>query len=172
LNTILKPLIALSAAGFVASLIVHLCALAGVPNPFGHAAWALHIGIFVVWLPAIIVTNMRIGKFAYKRNDFWKVALAGAPKWMQTMVKGFFIYAVINFAFFIFRAVGKPQASIGRSFELQGFSGHWMAFYSAGIALLYSATKRVESKCANGHQASPVAKFCDQCGTPVTTQTN
>jgi hypothetical protein len=170
LNTILKPLIALAAAGLVASLIVHLCALLGVQNPFGQAAWALHVGIFVIWLPAIIATNTRIGEVAYKRNDFWKVALDGAPKWMQTMVKGFFIYAFINFAFFIFRTVGKPQAAIDRSVELQGFSGHWMAFYSAGMALLYSATKRIETKCANGHAASPVAKFCEQCGSPVTSR--
>jgi len=35
----------------------------------------------------------------------------------------------------------------------RGFSGHWMVFYLAALAILYSATKEnaSETRCLNGH---------------------
>ena len=45
-----------SAIGLVLSVIVHICVLLGIPNPLNEAAWLLHIGIFVVWFPAVIVS--------------------------------------------------------------------------------------------------------------------
>jgi len=54
-------------------------------------------------------------------------------------VYGFFVYAIANFALFMIQAPlhggsGNPPAIVWR-----GFSGHWMAFYSASMAILYSA---------------------------------
>jgi hypothetical protein len=166
----LKPLIGLAAAGLVASIVVHVCALLRIQNPFGNYAWGLHGGIFVVWIPAVLITTKATSDLSIKRKDFWKVALSGCPSWMRSMVYGFFIYAVINFIFFIYRTAGRGHGPVDPSIEFRGFSGHWMAFYAAALALFYSATRQVEAKCANGHPASPLAKFCDRCGTPVTTR--
>jgi hypothetical protein len=47
-QAVLSPIMWLGVAGFVASALVHVFALAGVPSPFGSATWVLHIGIFVV----------------------------------------------------------------------------------------------------------------------------
>ena len=159
--------VALSAIGLVLSLYVHLGAVRGqrvAPEPF---FWALHIGIFVVWFPAIYVAKQLIGNL--QRKDFWKVVLKGSPEWMRYMVYGFFGYALVNFLYFL------PQAPTGTSdgntpaIVWRGFSGHWMAFYSAALAILYSATRANESerRCVNGHPVPSNATFCTRCGQAI-----
>lgn len=49
--------------------------------------WLLHIGIFVVWIPAIFAAQRLVGNVS--RKDFWKVVLIGSPDWMRYMVYGF-----------------------------------------------------------------------------------
>jgi len=134
---LLWPLIALSVIGLALSLWVHIGALAGrkvAPESF---FWMLHIGIFVVWLPAVLIAQTRIGSL--QRRDMWKVLLTGAPEWVRFMVYAFGCYAIVNFLIFMFQAPpngtqGHPPAAVWR-----GFSGHWMAFYSAALAIFYSA---------------------------------
>ena len=48
---LLIPFLTLAVIGLILSLIAHTAALFGLPQPLGSAAWGLHIGIFVVWLP-------------------------------------------------------------------------------------------------------------------------
>lgn len=124
MKTLLKPLIALAAIGLFASAVVHVCALLGIQNPFGPYAWALHVGIFVIWLPAVIVSNRATQDVSFKRKDFWTIALSGCPPWMSKMVKGLFVYALLNFGLFMVRTIGLKHHAIERSVELQGFSGH------------------------------------------------
>ena len=95
--------------------------------------------------------------------------LQGSPDWMRYMVYGFFGYALLNFALFMTKAPTggtgvNPPAAVWR-----GFSGHWMAFYSAALAILYSAAKGGENvrRCLNGHTVSESANFCTRCGQPV-----
>jgi hypothetical protein len=65
---ILLPFIALAAIGFVLSVAAHLAAVTGSPIPFGKAVWALHVGIFVVWLPAVLV-GVRVTR-GINRKDY------------------------------------------------------------------------------------------------------
>jgi hypothetical protein len=91
---------------------------------------------------------------------------------MKYMTYAFVWYAFLNFALFVINArtqnKGGPMMSPAVS---RGFSGHWMAFYSAAPAILYSAPKVWEEcsewPCPNGHEVTPRTKFCDQCGQPV-----
>ena len=50
----------------------------------------------------------------------------------------------------------------------RGFSGHWMAFYSAAAAILYStwvvSKQDPADRCRNGHWALPTASYCEACG--------
>jgi hypothetical protein len=134
---LLWPFVALAAVGLGVSLWVHIGAIAGrrvVPLTFFIM---LHGGCFVVFIPAILVGQRLVGSTA--RRDFWKAVLRWAPDWMRYMVYGFFAYAIANFALFMIQApphgsIGNPPAVVWR-----GFSGHWMAFYSASMAILYSA---------------------------------
>lgn len=54
---------------------------------------------------------------------------------------------------------------------IRGFSGHWMAFYAAAFALLYSRVHAPEfhreRRCPQGHPVSPTAGYCPACGLAV-----
>lgn len=153
--------------GLVLSMIVHGMALAGQAPPGGKLVWALHIGIFVVWLPTVIALNSMPH---FNRNDIWKVAFAGCPTWMR---RGFYIlcgYAVLNFVFVFAIAAGERKRSTGDAPPpvVRGFSGHWMVFYAAAFCILYSRGRAphlyLERQCPKGHTAAPTARFCSECG--------
>ena len=157
-----RPFMWIAVVGLIASVIVHISSILGLPQPFGSAAWGLHVGIFLVWLPAIIVAQ-RLAKGA-KQSDFWKAVLRGCPPWMRRGFYVLFAYAFINF--FLNIALGPDSESD----NLRLFSGHWMLFYYAGMAMLYSATRlgSLEPRtCPQGHEVSPFAKFCDECGSEL-----
>jgi hypothetical protein len=168
-RALLWPCAALSAAGLVASLIAHVCALIGYPGPFGRATWLLHVGIFVVWFPAVLVAQ-RLTK-DFKRKDFWKAAVRGCPRWLRVMTVIFFGYALVNFAVFFAMTVGHGHPRVDEVTELRGFSGHWLAFYSAALAILCSGIRTglrdVTRYCPQGHAVSPLANYCEQCGAPT-----
>jgi hypothetical protein len=160
--------IGIAATGLILSLWVHIGAVMGrrvAPESF---FWMLHVGIFVVWIPAVFVAQRLVGSM--NRRDFWKVVLKGSPDWMRYMVYGFFGYAMVNFLLFMGHAPkggggANPPATVWR-----GFSGHWMAFYSAALAILYSAAASMDSsrRCTNGHVLSPDSPdTCTRCGQPV-----
>ncbi len=168
---ILTPFMYLAGLGLVLSLIVHVSALLGMRSPFGEIAWCLHIGVFVVWLPAIIVMNSLTKDF--KNKDLWKAALRACPKWMKNLTYFFFGYAILNFILFAILDIGgrKGSGSGTPSNVYRGFSGHWMAFYCAAMAILYSAIHvkghDEARRCPNGHPVSPSAKFCEECGSNI-----
>jgi len=112
---------------------LHLGAVMGqrvAPEAF---FWILHIGAFVVWLPAVLVAQRLVGKL--NRRDFWKVVLKNSPVWMRFMVYGFLGYALINFLLFIAKAPASSSETNPPAEVWRGFSGHWMAFYSAALAI-------------------------------------
>jgi hypothetical protein len=131
--------------------------------------WYLHIGIFVVWIPAILVSSRTTKDF--KQKDFWKAALRGCPPWMKHLTYLFGGYAIINFLIFIYLERSGTGHGENDLIKLRGFSGHWMAFYSAAMSTLYSATQIEkfdrQRRCRNGHPVSPLAKFCEECGASV-----
>ena len=164
---ILLPFIALAALGFILSVAAHIRAVAGLPIPGGKAVWALHIGIFIVWFPTVLVAY-RLTRGA-SRNDFWKIALVGCPKWMRSALYVIVGYAALNFVFFLVTTSSHPPSKGDAPPEVvRGFSGHWMIFYSAAFATLYSASvvgySGMDRKCPNGHAVTITAKFCEECG--------
>ena len=75
--TFLLPFLVLATIGLILSLVTHAAALLGIPQPLGPAAWGLHVGVFVVWLPAILAYNRLAA--GSKRQNSWKVALLEVP---------------------------------------------------------------------------------------------
>lgn len=112
LRPFLWVFVATAAVGLVLSLWVHLGAVTGKRATPQEFFWVLHLGIFVVWFPAVLVANRLVGN--QRRKDFWKVVLGGCPDWMRYMVYGFFGYAAFNFALFMAKAQsgggGEPSA--------------------------------------------------------------
>jgi len=156
--------------GLALSLVVQVAALVGVIL-FGDAPFALHAGLFVVWIPAVIIARRQTRDF--KQKDFWKAALRAYPAWTKWLSDGFFAYALINFAYFFIAtaATSSRHSAPPDAATLGGFTGHWMAFYAAAISVLYSST-RIPSvdpcrQCARGHQVGSLATFCEQCGSPA-----
>ncbi len=128
----------LAGVGLVLSIAVHLCALVDVAI-FGEYVWLLHVGLFIVGLPAVLY-SMKLTKFS-KRADFWKAALRGCPRWMRTMTAVFFVYAIFNFSIFFLSGVTSSHLSPPPLDAVKGFSGHWMAFYAGALAILTSASR-------------------------------
>jgi hypothetical protein len=155
----------LSAIGLLVSLWIHVGAFMGRTIP--SAFWVLHVGIFVVWFPAVLVAQRLVGNA--NRKDLWKVVLKGAPDWMRYMVYVFSTYEFVNFMISMGQASSGGRHTTTSAADWRGFSGLWMVFYSAALAILYSAAKTMESspRCANGHLASPNSLYCTRCGQPV-----
>jgi hypothetical protein len=173
MKRLFAPFVVLAAVGLILSIVVHVSALLGFPSPLGEKAWILHGGIFVVWLPAVLAM-VPLTRESKQRN-LWRATLRGCPNWMRRMAYAFCGYAVVNFVVFIAAIAATPQVrrAGGSTPEavFRGFSGHWMAFYSMALAILYSATRVAESdtqrRCFAGHPVSPAARYCEECGQPV-----
>jgi hypothetical protein len=162
--------IPLAAVGFGLSVVVHLMALFGRPSPLGGMWWVLHVGMFVVFIPALLV-QQRLTK-GFKPKERWDAALRGCPAWVPRALQALAVYALVNFIRFAWAVQGKPQAGGEPPPEVMwGFSGHWMLFYAAAWAMLYSAARTEEvdasSRCLNGHRLPPSPRYCDRCGSPV-----
>ncbi|WP_457282157.1 hypothetical protein [Polaromonas sp. P5_D5] len=171
MNVLLYPFMLLSAVGLLLSVGSHLAALIGLPIPGGHLVWGLHAGIFVVWLPTVLVAN-RMSRHG-RRADFWKLALSGCPTWARYAIYGLFGYAMLNFILGMSDVPshrdGSNAANSGA--EVRLFSGHWMVFYGAAFATLYSAINNSRllkgRKCIRGHEVAPLDKFCPECGAAI-----
>ncbi len=161
----------LAAVGLVLSVAAHAMSIAGIQIPGGGLVWALHMGIFVVWIPAVLV-SLRSTRHA-SRKDYWKVVLAGRPVWMRRGLYVLFGYAVLNFVIFLATTANLPKSHGGGALPsvVRGFSGHWMAFYAAAFAVLYSRVHAPdiyrERKCPQGHVVSPMTGYCPECGRAV-----
>ncbi len=138
MNSFLYPLSLLAGAGLALSAAAHAIAWAGMSLPGGSLVWALHIGVFVVWIPTVLVC-IKTTRYA-DRNDFWKVALSGCPPWMRKALYVLVGYAVCNFIVQILTTTrGVQTMSDAPPAVIRGFSGHWMVFYCTAFCVLYSS---------------------------------
>ena len=138
MTTLLLPFIVLSATGFLLSVVAHVASLLGVTLPGGKLVWALHIGIFVVWFPVILVSYRRNGGRVL--GNLSKNAFSGWPKWVRYAAYGLFAYGIVNFILFIITTGSGPQPEGDAPPSIiRGFSGHWMIFYGAAFVTLTSA---------------------------------
>lgn len=171
-RVLLLPVMAYAAVGLALSLIVHALSFADIVIGGHSLFFALHIGIFPLWLIIVPLSMRRTGWSWQGSRGSWKALLVGCPRWMKYMTYGFFAYAIVNFVM-IFAATGEgPRTVTSQNAELvplaafRGFSGHWMAFYSAGLAVATSFYLRGTSppKCSNGHVVGLNDRFCSTCG--------
>jgi hypothetical protein len=166
MTAFLYPLLGLAAFGFVAALAVHLAALLGLIYPFERLLKFIGLGLFLVWVPCILVMGRLTREF--KQKDIWRAALRGCPKWLQRT-----LWIVIGYAWVGFFALPviygggmNSPANTARS-----MSGILLTFYSIAACVLYSATQAKKfdegRRCLQGHRVSPLAKYCEECGAPV-----
>jgi len=161
----------IAAAGLILSIVVHLLSLFGIdvsgPVPF---VWMLHLGIFVVWFPAILELrkNQEIKEIKAKSGinpiKFYSTIFKGIPKPLMYFMIFILVYATLNFFFFMkFSGGGGPGIQNGKyvienhgtilkeitesqyfsmkANEIRGFSGVWMVFYSFALGILWPKTQ-------------------------------
>jgi uncharacterized protein DUF3592 len=168
LARVLPLLEALALIGFVLSVTVNVGALTSRWTPPSYF-WALHVGIFVIFFPALFVAQKRVG--STHRKDFWKVVLRGAPDWMKYFLYALFAYvAVIDIPSWIRAVPQTPSPAQSSGFgNWTAFSATWMVFYWSSFVILYAAVRQEKSgpQCVNGHPAPPGGDFCRECGQPM-----
>lgn len=142
----------IAAIGLALSVVVHGAALSGIDVmsrvPY---VWGLHVGIFIVFVPAVISARRRFARrppLADLRQAF--------PGWIKVFAGVFFAYALVNFYVSFSSMDGTPAIKAGqyvlenhgrivralssaeytslRAQVIRGFSGHWMVFYFFGFA--------------------------------------
>jgi hypothetical protein len=153
LRPVVQTLMAMATVGLGLSLWVHFAALGGHKVASDALFTGLHLGIFIVCFPAALLAGRRSGSY---QKVAWKTILKGLPLWIRLAVWLFSGYATISFFIFFFPASSRVSSSGGSGTQLmdwRGFSGHWMAFYSWALAVLYSTIHTPnESNVPRQHQ--------------------
>jgi hypothetical protein len=121
----------IAAAGLLASMACHVMGWLHWEPPGGKAVFVLHVGFLILWIPLVIFAN-RTRPAPAKGN--LEHLLAELPGWARLAVSALFVYALLNFAFFLYATRQYPRHGVPLSLELRGFSGHWMLFYGVAFA--------------------------------------
>lgn len=154
----------LAVIGLVLSLVVHGATFFDI-DVQSHLpyVWLLHIGIFVVFIPAVILQNQRLKAMnagaasprAPQRDAFY-----GMPRWLRRTVGALFLYTMVNFGLFMYQLEGSPHKRPDGTYELtehgrllrpitaaeyrhfraletRGFSGHWILFYAVSALMIF-----------------------------------
>ncbi len=162
-----KALCIIAGIGFTLAVIVHLISLSGIyigdQFPF---VWALHLGIFVVWFPTILMlrNNQKYSQKARKYGDslrmIFNAIFKDMPKPVMFIALFCFVYASLNFFLFMNTGQGGNPSFIDGKYvlnnhgaiikeltqteylelkanEIRGFSGHWMLFYCVAMGVLW-----------------------------------
>lgn len=128
MNTLKKFFFYLAITGWLLSLIVHLFSIFHFHFNFEEEfpyVFFLHIGIFIVGLPALIFAIKRIkqekielGIFSF--FSFFKIIFGGIPMFMTIIFAATFIYATINDFSFSQSYEGMPDIE-NEKYILQNF---------------------------------------------------
>jgi len=175
LSPILPLLIVYAAAGLILSLAVHVLSFFDITLGGESLFFALHVGIFPLWMIVVLImqramTGMTVGSgWGFQGNaKLFRIFFAGCPVWIKVMTMGFFVYAFVNFVVFVFLAPSANVQGTASPIMWHGFSGHWMAFYSAGLAMLVTSYRigldNLRPQCPNGHAVAWGDRFCATCG--------
>ena len=156
------PVMVLSGIGVLLCLSCYLLGLRGIYPLQARGMPVLFGGIFVVWLPTVILMNRLTQDF--KQKDLWKAALRGCPAWMRAA-----LWVVIGCVFAVFFLPVLSKRSPGDSPQI--FVLFPITFYAVSFCVMYSLINVEKNdsirRCLNGHAVSPLAKFCEECGAPA-----
>lgn len=151
---------------FGIAFMIHVLSVVNVPvQEYIPFVWGLHLGVFVVFFPAIIFLIIDSGGFDNKQTRSERAAknrkkilklFQTAPRWLSVLVVVVFIYAIMNMFLFMSSQLGGPDIINGeiilkkidkaeylfyRTNELRGFSGHWLVFFGISALTLYTDRK-------------------------------
>jgi hypothetical protein len=151
MRIVITALIYLAAVGLVLSSSIHLfwlLGLFGLAIPRDTAETAVHtlfIGVFIVSVPAIIISRYFTG--LPKSPDSSEPVLRECPPWMGGMGCGLAAYVALLFGIMVIRSIMWPD-DMSRLLRLLLGSAFCMAFYFGVLQQLYSALVIRKSACA------------------------
>src|SRR5437899_8980306 len=153
----------LAALGLIVSAMVHFSTFVGAdPIEILPQIWFLQVVMLLVFIGAGFATKKAEAGTERLSGSFW----ANAPRWMIWMSVLFFVYALINFAIFVFlmhegsptkqedgtyavtrkrelvRRINEDEFHHLQALEARGMSGHWLLFYSWALTMLVSSIRR------------------------------
>lgn len=151
--TIKIALALLGFLGFLCSLFVHILSLLKMnPEEYIPFAWFLHIGIFVVFAPAIFIMKEMYGTTRLDIRDFpLKYNIILFPMMLYTGINFFSSFKdnTRNVSYkngtYLYKERGgeskvhiitKKEYDAEKAKTFRGFSGHWMLFYLAATFML------------------------------------
>jgi hypothetical protein len=156
------PVMVCSGVGILLCLGFYLLGVSGIYSLPARGVPVVFGGLFVVWLPTVILMNRLTQDF--KQKDLWKAALRGCPAWMRTA-----LWVVIGGVFAVFFLPVLAKKSPGDSPQM--FVLFPITFYAISFCVMYSLidVEKYDSsrRCLNGHAISPLARFCEECGAPA-----
>ena len=124
MNTNEEILIFLAVIGWVLGFTVHILSIAQIDvEEKVPSIWFLHIGIFIVWIPAILEMRknevlkalQKSGKLNdLKLKEHIRVFFKDTPKWIGYLAIAGFFYAVLNFFGVMIFQKGTPDIIDGK----------------------------------------------------------
>jgi hypothetical protein len=169
MKTLIRILLVVALVGLLCAAVIHISTLAGTTALFGNSLRFLGPTLFVVWVPAILVMNRLTRDF--KQRDLWRAALRGCPVWMRRTVWAISGYCWAGFFVLPLLFGGGMDSDANKA---RSMSGALIPFYLIAAAVHYSALnvdrQDGPARCLNGHTVEPLAKFCSECGAPVSSQ--
>jgi hypothetical protein len=158
-----------AAAGFAASLALHLLALARVGFPSPAFAMALHAGVFLLGVPLCFVLMQRVGlEWQMKKV---KALYSVCPGWMRDGRYVVGIYFLLNAAIISLR---NPAGDLTRAHRyeippsvLAFATAGWMLGYYLLAEILYALVNSKPRFCTRGHAARIADEKCPKCGASV-----
>src|SRR5438874_13777677 len=99
----------IAAAGLFASVGCHLMGWLQIEPPGGKSVFVLHVGFLVLWFPLVFFANRTMPKPG--RGNFDHL-LAELPKWVRGAAYILFVYALLNFAYFIYSTGQYPKHGV------------------------------------------------------------
>jgi hypothetical protein len=161
-------LLAFCYAGIVAGVSLHILALATALTVPGPIILAMHLGLFAVAIPTIIISNKVLS--SVRPKDLWAAMRAATPVWLYRFVRVLGIYWVMVFLVFIL-IVSKHETPDGpmSARTLAFFAAGWTTGYAALAQYLYLVRNRLVARrlCPQGHEVGASARYCEVCGTPL-----
>lgn len=153
----------LALAGLVLSFAIHFLALGdeffgkGLPEDFvvlrlgltplfGEMPmiFSLHVGLFLVWMPAILLMLTLVGYIKHTSSEWNSSVLvySGFPSWVKYSIKTLYFYWWVNFAIGVLFLMGhgkQPATWLGGWII---FSAGWMLGYAAALAMLINVYRQ------------------------------
>jgi hypothetical protein len=162
------PFLLLASIGFVGIVAIHVTTLFGMTHLFEQSLRFIVPGLFVVWLPTVLIMSRLTRDF--KQKDLWRAALRGCPEWMRKAQWLLVGYASIGCVALPLIYGGGMDMTANKA---RSMTAVLLSFYSIATTVLYSATRAersdVSRRCLNGHRVSALAKYCEECGAQVRT---